>query len=123
MFEPPGHAAPPPGFPSSTAPLQSSSMPLQVSACAGSLPTWHCHAPFWHTTAPAEHGDVSEPSPVHVAFAGGSHFKVPKPQLVPATFQQPLSCGPSVGLSSMEPLQSLSLPSQVSGLAFVPPWH
>src|SRR5688572_5833168 len=107
-------AAPPPGSPSSTVPLQLLSTASHTSEAAGRRPPAHSQPPLRHTRAPAEQGEERLPVPLHVAPGGGSHESWAKVQDVPALFQHPGLAGVSVGLSSMAPLQSLSLPSHTS---------
>jgi hypothetical protein len=86
---------PVPGKPSSTVPLQSSSSPLQVSVAGCRF----CLHTFWapsHTIAPAE--------------------QIPG---LPVLHVSPTS----PGSSSIAPSQSLSLPSQISGIAGKLPVH
>src|SRR5439155_22622951 len=85
--------APPPGSPSSATPLQLSSMLLHVS-CAGSL----LHASASVVRSPGVVGLHSNTAPMHAPR--------PLPHAVPTIATVP---------SSIRPLQSLSLPSQISG--------
>src|SRR5439155_1192956 len=81
---------------SSTRPLQSSSTPLQVSG-VGPVEPLQTLVPFWHMMVPAAHAPWQP--------AG-----VPPGQLVPQATPT------SVSLSSTMPLQSSSMPLQISGI-------
>src|SRR5438093_262350 len=95
---PPGqllpHAAPTSVRLSATVPLQSSSWPPQISAVGPPLPL-HCWTPLGHTVGPALH------SPMQFATCPPGQ-RVPHATLTPA------------GLLSTTPLQSSSMPLQVS---------